>query len=96
MNVPHASHMGGFWEHQIRSVQNVRTALLSCHGSQLDDKSLSTFMVEAESIVNCQPLAVTDELPRMPRSVDTQSAADHEIFCCPTSSWILSARGPLL
>lgn len=52
MNVPHASHMGGAWERQIRSVQNVLAAL--------DDESLSTFMVEAESIVNCRPLAVTD------------------------------------
>jgi len=60
MNVPHASHMGGAWERQIRSVRNVLAALLSRHGSQLDDKSLSTFRVEAESIVNCRPLAVND------------------------------------
>ena len=60
MNVPHASYMGGAWERQIRSVRNVLAALLSRHGSQLDDESLSTFMVEAESIVNCRPLAVGD------------------------------------
>ena len=60
MNVPHASHMGGAWEHHIRSLQNVLAALLSRHESQLDDESLSTFIVEAESIVNCQRLAVTD------------------------------------
>ena len=60
MNVPHASHMGGTWEHHIRSLQNVLAALLSCHESQLDDESLSTFIVEAESVVNCRPLAVTD------------------------------------
>ena len=60
MNVPHASHMGGAWERQIRSVRNILAALLSRHGSQLDDESLSTFLVEAKSIVNCRPLAVAD------------------------------------
>ena len=60
VDVLHASHMAGAWEHQIRSVRNVLAALLSRHGSQLDDKSLSTFRVEAESIVNCRPLAVND------------------------------------
>lgn len=60
MNVPHASHMGGAWERQIRTVRNVLAALLSSHGSQLDDESLSTFMIEAEAIVNCRPLTVND------------------------------------
>ena len=60
MNVPHASHMGGAWERQIRSVRNVLAALLSRHGSQLDDEPLNTFMVEAESFVNCRPLEVND------------------------------------
>ena len=57
-NVPHASHMGGVWERQIRSVRNVLASLLESHGTQLDDESLRTFMVEAEAIVNCRPLAV--------------------------------------
>ena len=58
MNVPHASHMGGVWECQIRTVRSVLASLLERHGSQLDDKSLRTFMVEAEAIVNCRPLTV--------------------------------------
>ena len=90
MNVPHASHMGGAWERQIRSVRNILAALLSHHESQLDDESLSTFMVE-----NCRPLAVNDVSSpecRMSRSIDIQSAADHEIFCCPTSSWTSALR----
>ena len=57
-NVPHASHMGGVWERQIRSVRNVLASLLESHRTQLDDESLRTFMVEAEAIVNCRPLAV--------------------------------------
>lgn len=60
MNVPHASHMGGSWERQIKTVRNVLSALLMHHGSQLDDEALRTFMIEAESIVNCRPLAVND------------------------------------
>lgn len=60
MNVPHASHMGGAWECQIRTVQNVLEATLMRHGSQLDEESLYTFMTEAEAIVNCRPLIVND------------------------------------
>lgn len=60
MNVPSASHMGGAWEGQIRTVRNVLTSLLHDHGRQLDDESLQTLMIEAESIVNSRPLT-TDE-----------------------------------
>ena len=60
MNAPHASHMGGIWERQIRTVRNILTALLSHHGTQLDDESLCTFFTEAEVIVNCRPLTVDD------------------------------------
>jgi len=58
MNVPSASHMGGVWERQIRSVRNVLSALLESNGSQLDDESLSTLLCEAEAIVNGRPLTV--------------------------------------
>ena len=58
VNVPHASHMGGVWERQIRSVRNVLASILERHGTQLDDESLRTFMVEAEAIVNCRPLTI--------------------------------------
>ena len=60
MNVSSASHMGGAWERQIRTVRSVLSALLYDHGRQLDDESLQTLMVEAESIVNSRPLT-TDE-----------------------------------
>ena len=58
MNVPNASHMGGVWERQIRTVRNVFTVLLDQHGAQLDDQDLRTFLVEAENIVNGRPLTV--------------------------------------
>ncbi|XP_053391973.1 uncharacterized protein LOC128554688 [Mercenaria mercenaria] len=58
MNVPTASHMGGVWERQIRSVRSVLMYLLESHGSQLDDESLRTFLHEASAIINCRPLTV--------------------------------------
>ena len=57
MNVPHASHMGGVWERQIRSVRNVLDVLLDNHGSQLNGESLRTLLIEAEAILNSRPLA---------------------------------------
>ena len=59
MNVPHASHMGGSWERQIRSARGVLSGLLDVHGDQLDDESLRTFMVEAEAIINSLPLSLS-------------------------------------
>lgn len=58
MNVPNASHMGGVWERQIRTVRNVLSVLLDQHGAQLDDETLRTFLEEAEAIVNGRPLTV--------------------------------------
>ena len=57
MNVPAASHMGGAWERQIRSVRNVLSSLLLKHGEQLDDESL-TFLHESAAVVNSRPLSV--------------------------------------
>ena len=58
MNVPFTSHMGGVWERQIRSVRNVLSVLPENNGNQLDNESLSTFMCEAEAIINSRPLMV--------------------------------------
>jgi hypothetical protein len=58
MNPPYASHTGGVWERQIRTVRGVLSGILDQHGSQLDDESLRTFMIEAEAIVNSRPLTV--------------------------------------
>ena len=70
MNVPEASHMGGAWERQIRTVRNVLATLLTQHAAQLDDETLRTFMVEAEAIVNCRPLTVdTINSPQMLESL---------------------------
>ena len=56
MNPPYASHMGGVWERQIRTVRGVLSGILDHHGHHLDDESLRTLMTEAEAIVNSRPL----------------------------------------
>ena len=58
MNVPSASHMGGIWERQIRTVRNILPTLLAKLGTQLDDESLRTLMAETTTIVNSRPLTV--------------------------------------
>ncbi|XP_028425847.1 uncharacterized protein LOC114549652 [Perca flavescens] len=61
MNVPDASHMGGVWERQIRTVRSVLSCVLSKSAGRLDDASLRTFFYEAMSIVNSRPLT-TDSI----------------------------------
>ena len=58
MNPPHASHRGGVWERQIRSVRSVLSSLLESNGAQLNDESLRTLMCEVEAILNSRPLTV--------------------------------------
>jgi hypothetical protein len=59
VGVPHASHRGGVWERQIRSLRSVLNSLLHPGSHQLDDESFRTFMAEASYIVNSRPLTVT-------------------------------------
>ena len=61
MNVPAASHMGGVWERQIRTVISILINLLEQNGTQLDDESLRTLLCETVAIVNSRPLT-TDNL----------------------------------
>ena len=70
-NPPSASHMGGVWERQIRSVRNVLSGLLIDHSQILNDESFRTLLTEAECIVNSTPLTVEslsdpDSLPVSP------------------------------
>ena len=59
-NTPHASHMGGVWERQIRTVKSVIQSLLKSSPRRLDEESLRTFLTEAEGIVNSRPLTLED------------------------------------
>ena len=55
-NPPQASHTGGVWERQIRSIRAVLAGLLKEFAGRLNDESLRTLLVEVESIVNSRPL----------------------------------------
>ena len=58
MNVPSASHMGGVWERQIRTVRSILTAILDKSTSRLDTASLRTFLYETMAIIISRPLSV--------------------------------------
>ena len=57
-NTPNASHMGGVWERQIRTVRSILASLLKSHDQVLNDESFNTLIKEVEGIVNSRPLAV--------------------------------------
>ena len=57
-NPPKASHMGGVWERQIRSVRSILSSLLYTHGESLNDESFRTLLAEVEAILNSRPLTV--------------------------------------
>lgn len=61
-NAPTASHMGGVWERQIRTVRSVLSALLEKNRSQLNDEALRTFMCEAEAAINSRPLTIDNTM----------------------------------
>ncbi|XP_064082740.1 uncharacterized protein LOC135198761 [Macrobrachium nipponense] len=60
-NPPAASHMGGCWERQIRTVRKVLSALVKEFGERLNDESLRTLLCEVESIVNSRPLTTVSD-----------------------------------
>lgn len=57
-NAPSASHTGGVWERQIRTIRNVLNATFAQCSARLDDASLRTLLYEAMAIVNSRPLTV--------------------------------------
>ena len=58
INSPSASHAGGVWERQIRTIRSVLSALLEKSASYLDGESFHTLICETEAIVNSRPLTV--------------------------------------
>ena len=60
-NPPAASHMGGIWERQIRTVRKMLNVILK--EQIVGDERLSTLLHEVESIVNGRPLAVLSDDP---------------------------------
>ena len=60
-NTPRASHMGGLWERQIRTVRSVLAGL----GGErvLDDEGLLTLLTVVEGIVNGRPITKLSDDP---------------------------------
>ena len=56
-NPPSASHFGGVFERQIRTIRKVLTGLLLEQDSRISDECLSTLLHEVAAIVNCRPLS---------------------------------------
>lgn len=50
-NAPSASHTGGIWERQIRSIRNILNVTVAQTSGRLDDSSLRTLFYEAMTIV---------------------------------------------
>ena len=51
-NPPAASHIGGIWEHQIRSARRILASFLQTQGHILGEESLQTLMAETEAVIN--------------------------------------------
>ncbi|XP_051816280.1 uncharacterized protein LOC127537608 [Acanthochromis polyacanthus] len=56
MNPPSASHMGGAWERQIRTIRSVLTSILDQSSRRLDSSSMRTYLYEVMAIINSRPL----------------------------------------
>lgn len=62
-NPPAASHMGGVWERQIRSVRTILTSLMKEFGHAINDECFRTLLVESENVVNSRPLTFPSSSP---------------------------------
>ncbi len=60
-NSPAASHQGGVWERQIRTVRRILSALLKEQSTNKD--ILHTVMCEVESIINSRPITSASDNP---------------------------------
>lgn len=65
-NTPLASHHGGVWERMIKSVRNLLNSILLKHPGQLTPRSLDTFLIEIEGILNSRPLTADFSDPEAP------------------------------
>nr|XP_027231842.1 uncharacterized protein LOC113823416 [Penaeus vannamei] len=61
-NPPAASHMGGVWERQIRTIRRVLSSMIT--QQVLDDEAIITLMTVVEGIINNRPITKLSEDPR--------------------------------
>ena len=64
-NPPSASHQGGIWERQIRTIRKILCAMLNEQHmkSYRNDEQLRTFMCEVERTINSRPLTRMSDEP---------------------------------
>ena len=62
-NPPTASHFGGVWEREIRSIRKVISGLANEQPLHLDDDGINTLFCEVESILNSRPLTANSQDP---------------------------------
>ena len=79
-NPPAASHMGGVWERQIRSVKKVLAGLT--REQVLTHEMLVTLLVIAEGIINNRPITTVSDDPRDPEPL----TPNHLLIHRPTSA----------
>ena len=61
-NPPAASHMGGVWERQVRTIRRVLTGITT--EQTLDDEGLLTLLTIVEGIVNSRPITKLSDDPK--------------------------------
>jgi len=54
-NPPHASHFGGVWERQIRTIRKDLNGVIK--EQILHEESLNTLMGDVETVINSRPLS---------------------------------------
>jgi hypothetical protein len=57
-NTSSASHMGGVWERQIRTIRSVLQGILMETRPVLNTQTLRTLLYEVSAVINSRPLAV--------------------------------------
>ena len=80
-NPPAASHMGGVWERQIRSVKRVLAGLT--HEQVLSYEMLVTLLVVAEGIINNRPITPVSDDPRDPEPLTPNHLLIHRPATAP-------------
>lgn len=56
-NAPHSSHMGGVWEHMIKTARRILDALLlDASTKNLTHEAIVTFLTEVSAIINSRPI----------------------------------------
>lgn len=89
-NPPAASHMGGAWERQIRTIRSILKSLMHEFGHAVDDESLRTLLTEVENIVNSRPLTFPSSDPQDLDPLTPNHILTNEVGSCATTTRCIS------